>query len=73
MKKRDWDNEVYAAYKGDEFLTVGTVREIADELNIKVETAKFYSFPAYQKRSENNKNRIVLTLIEGDDDDTQSS
>lgn len=60
--KHRWETEEYAVYKGDDFVTIGTVYEIAKELGVSVQTAKFYTYPAYKKR--NKKNRIILDLIE---------
>lgn len=42
--------KLIAAYKGDTFLCVGTVEEVAEYLGKTVETVKFYCYPAYHKR-----------------------
>lgn len=40
----------FALYKGEEIIAEGTIQEIADQLQVKVETVKFYNTPAYKKR-----------------------
>ena len=46
----------YAMYKGDELLSIGTLREISQELNIKMNTLRFYLSPTYKKRVGDRKN-----------------
>ncbi len=60
MKK----SKVYAMYKDDELLGIGTVKELAEILNVKVETIRFYITPTYQKRVDKGKNRRILIEIE---------
>ena len=57
--------KVYALYQGDKFITVGTVKEIANELGIKEETVRFYSSPAAKRR--NTGNGRILVKIEEDE------
>ena len=45
----------YAVYKGDELLGIGTAKELAERLKVKVETIKFYSTASYQKRIKKRK------------------
>lgn len=40
---------VYALYRGDKLLAEGTVFEIAEKLNIKVQTVKKYQTPSYMR------------------------
>lgn len=44
----------YALYKGDEFIMIGTLKELSEYLRVKKDTVYFYSMPAYQKRSKGN-------------------
>jgi hypothetical protein len=56
-----------AVYKGDTFLTLGTVKECADYLGMKEETLKFYLTPTYRKRLEKrkkSKNPIIVIRID---------
>ena len=41
----------YALYKGDKFIDVGTLKEIARRQGVKYSTIIFYGTPAYQKRT----------------------
>lgn len=60
--------KIYALYRGDECLSIGTIREIAKNLNIKENTVRYYSAPAYRRKVEKRKNgkyknqRILVEL-----------
>lgn len=57
----------YAVYKGDELLGIGTAKELAEKLKVKVETIKFYSTASYQKRiKKENHNRLISVKLEDD-------
>ena len=47
--------KVYALYKGDELLEIGTKKELAELLNVKVKTISFYGTPAYTKKNKFRK------------------
>lgn len=49
----------YALYKGEELMITGTIDEIANALNIKRESVKFYKTPTYKKRTTENARRLV--------------
>lgn len=53
----------YAMYKGDNLLGIGTIKELAKQLNVKPETIRFYKYNSYKKRVK-EKNRRVLVLLE---------
>lgn len=57
--------KVYALYKGEECLGIGTLKELAKELNVKEDTIRFYTTPTYKRRVKKSKNRRELVLIEG--------
>lgn len=63
MKKVD-----YALYKGDDFLTVGSVQELSEYLNVKPETVRFFSYPSYLKRFSDDNNRLIVIKIEDGSD-----
>lgn len=48
---------MYSLYKGDTEIAFGTLEEIANKMNIKVQTVKFYGTPSSKKRY---KNGLVL-------------
>ena len=51
--------KVYALYKGEEFITEGTVYDISNETGTSVNTLRFYSTPAWRKRTKDNAKRLV--------------
>lgn len=57
----------YVLYKGDKFVSVGTIKEIAKETGQKESTVKFYASPAYQKRVPGG-NGYILIKIEEDEE-----
>lgn len=50
---------MYSVYKGDVEIAFGTLVEIAEKLNIKVESVKFYGTASYIKRTSENARRLV--------------
>ncbi len=56
--------KVYAMYKGDKCLASGTLYQLAKQLNINIQTLRFYLTPTYKKRFEKSKNRRELIRIE---------
>lgn len=58
---------MYALYKGDEFLCMGTIKEIAEKMGVSERTIRFYSSPVYQRRGRGEKGncrRILVKIIE---------
>ena len=60
MKK----NRIYALYKGEECLGIGTQHELAEQLKISIKTIYFYTTPTYKKRVKKGSNRRVLIRVE---------
>ena len=62
------DDREYSLYKGEELLRIGTLKEIAESENVKLETIQFYMKPAYKRRIAKRKNarnyREVVCLDE---------
>ena len=56
--------KVYALYKGEECLGIGTLKELAKELNVQYKTMRFYTTPTYKRRVKKGKNRRVLVRVE---------
>ena len=56
--------KIYAMYKGDECLAIGTLIQLSKVLNIKIETLYFYMSPTYKKRVKKGKNRRELVRVE---------
>ena len=55
--------KVYAMYKGEECLGIGTIKELAEMLNVNIKTIKFYLTPTYKKRCKKGKKRRELIKI----------
>lgn len=55
--------KVYAMYKGDECLGIGTLIQLARDLKVKYRTLKFYLTPTYKKRSSKGKKRRELVEV----------
>jgi len=56
---KGWNNKwVYALYKGEECLAIGTKEQISKELGIKKETLDYYGTKTYLKEIESRKNTI---------------
>jgi len=54
---------MYALYKGDYFIDLGTKRYLANLLNVKIETITHYMTPAHRKRTKDN-GYIVIKIEE---------
>ena len=68
MGKYKYKYQEYALYKGDEFICLGTAKEIAEKVNITPKTVQWMSTPAYKKRilsrSTYENAKIVIKLGE---------
>jgi hypothetical protein len=58
----------YALYRGDKFVTIGTIKQIAEETGTKEETIRFYRSPAYARRRGDNADGMFLIEIDEEDD-----
>lgn len=55
---------IYAMYKGDEYLSEGTIEELAEHFKVSPRTIKFYLTPTYLKRGKGiNGNRRKLVRV----------
>lgn len=64
--------KVYALYKGEDCLAIGTKREISEQLDIKMETLDFYTTKAYKERMKQHNHTCKegfreLIVIEDDE------
>ena len=64
MKKLKKSLKEYALYKGDNCLAIGTIKEIAEIMNVKYKTIAFYTTSTYKKRCNGSEKR--LTMVELD-------
>lgn len=62
----------YALYKGDEFLCVGSLLEVANYHGVKPTTISYLASKAYLRKLEKRKNHdsalIAIRLMDGDDE-----
>ncbi len=54
----------YALYKGDELLSIGSIRKLAEEFKVDERSIKFYMTPTYQNRTSERKGRRLVKLSE---------
>jgi hypothetical protein len=54
---------MYALYKGEELIAMGTLLQIAYKTGVKLRTIQFYKTPTYKKRCKNSKNRRELVKL----------
>ena len=60
--------KIYSAYRGDEFVDVGTAEELAERLGMSVETVKWLSYPSAHKRAEGAV-RLLTYEVDMEDED----
>lgn len=53
---------VYAFYKGDKLLGIGTKKELSEQFGIKTSTLSFYHTPANKKRELKNNRKILIKI-----------
>jgi len=58
--------QIYALYKGDKFIDLGTKEYLAKKLNVKPETISFYTTPSYRKRIKDYNKTLIIIKIEDD-------
>lgn len=63
------DYAVYALYKGDDFLMIGTADEIAQKEGVKRKTVLYWASPAYKKKIGKSEKCKVVIRVEEDNDE----
>lgn len=59
--------KIFALYKGDEFIDIGTKEYLANLLNVRKETIEFYASPTQLKRNKDN----CYVVVRIDDDERE--
>ena len=59
---------IFAAYKGDAWLCMGTAQEVADFLKVNKQTVYFLASPAYHKKIEGKSNYLLVIKVEDDEE-----
>lgn len=63
------NNREYALYKGDQFIMIGTLQNIADELNVTRRGLYYYLSPFYAKKLANMKSTSkAIVIVDAEDD-----
>ena len=57
--------KIFALYKGDEFIDLGTIDELSQRRGIKVNTLRWYARPSYRKQRKRD-NCYEVFAIEGE-------
>ena len=60
---------VFALYRGDTFVDVGTLDELAARTGIKKDSLRFYATSVHRRRMKNPDKCLVCVRLEEDDDD----
>ena len=58
----------YALYRGDEFITLGTVKELAEFMEVKEASVRFWTMPSYIARIKQYHNSLRAIKIEEEDE-----
>lgn len=67
--KRGVKPSVFALYKGDEFIDVGTLREISTRQHLTVSTLRYLATNAYRRRLKDVENSKVLVRLDIKEDE----
>ncbi len=62
-----WKEKIYALYKGDAFISEGTIPEINQETNKSIDFLRFMTSPAYERRCGDSTRRLRLILLDDED------
>lgn len=60
------NENIYALYRGDEFVALGTLREISEQTGHTIQMLYKFKAPSYLKR-QTCGNRLELVKVEDDD------
>lgn len=60
--------KLYALYKGDDFVDIGTSKELAKIMGVKMNTIWFYASNEWKKRS-NNESWVLVEIKEDEEDE----
>lgn len=58
---------IYAVYRGDEFIDMGTIKQLASKFRVKEDTMRYYTSKAYKRRitaRENAKDYLIVIKVE---------
>lgn len=61
------DGVLYAVYRGDELIVLGTLRECAERLGVSEKTVRWLSYPAAHRRAERKPGTMVAEKVEAEE------
>lgn len=61
------NNQLYALYKGDTFIDVGTIDEISERQKIKKKRLFTLKVPAYANRENRKENTFILVRLDDEE------
>ncbi|MFJ8529655.1 hypothetical protein [Bacillus sp. NPDC094106] len=59
-----WKERIYALYKGERFITEGTIPEIHKETNKSINFLRYMTFPIYEKRCGDSVKRMRMVPLD---------
>lgn len=59
---------LYALYRGEEFVMIGTANELAERIGVSVQRIRHKSTPSYHKVFDNEKSTAYITFKMDEDD-----
>lgn len=59
-----WRKRVYALYKGETFITEGTIMEISRETNKSISFLKYMTCPVYERRCGDSQKRMRMISLD---------
>ena len=68
LRKMKRSKAIYALYKGDTFINLGTKEELAKEINVTPKTILFYSGTVWKKRRKENGNSYIVIRVSDKDE-----
>lgn len=60
MNRKLKKNKIFAVYKGDNFLAMGTAIELAKKFNVKEKTVLFWAMPVQSRRNKGNAKVAIV-------------
>ena len=69
MKKKKSKEKIYAIYKGDKFIDVGTIPELSKRLGRTYEAIYFMTTPVAKRRDVNYNHLVAYQIEEEKDND----
>lgn len=65
--KLKWNEKVYALYKGEKFITDGTIPEIHQATGKSIIFLKYMTYPSYDKKRGQGPNGLKMVPLDDDE------